>query len=86
MQSYKQTNNISVSTHKGVINDSVLFKDGYSERQMLLDDPVDECLVGVLLLTIVGDCEFHRSAFWDFGHLPCVLVYSIWPEKIFICY
>ena len=49
---------------------------------MLLDDPVNECLVRVLLLTIVGNCEFHRSASWHFRHLYSVLVYSIWPEKI----
>jgi hypothetical protein len=51
-----------MSAHKGVLNDSVLLKNGYSKRQVLLNDPVDECLVRVLLLAIVGDREFQRSA------------------------
>jgi hypothetical protein len=40
----------------------VLLEDGHGNWEVLLDDPLDECLMGVLLLAILGDCVFQRLA------------------------
>jgi hypothetical protein len=36
---------------------------------MLIHYPIDECLVGMLRLTVVGDCEFDRRGPGSFRHL-----------------
>ena len=44
---------------------------------MLLDDPLDKCLMGMLLLAIVGECEFQRLTsllHWDFSHFDGAVV------------
>jgi len=51
---------------------------------VLFDDPLDECLVGMLLLAIVGDCVFQRlvySLHRDFSHLDGLVVDTVMPEK-----
>lgn len=41
---------------------------------MLLDHPLDECLMGVMVMAVVRNCEFHRSALSDFRHLVGLVV------------
>jgi hypothetical protein len=54
----------------------VPLEDGHSYWEVLLDDPLDKCLVGLVLLAIVSKCVFQRLAaalHWDFGHLDALV-------------
>jgi hypothetical protein len=48
------------STHERILDDPVLLENGHGLWEVHLDDPLDECLMGVLRQAIVGDSEFHR--------------------------
>jgi hypothetical protein len=62
----------------------VFSENGHYERQVLLDHPVDECLMGVMLMAVVRNCEFYRSALRDFGHLAGLVAgNNMTPEKKF---
>jgi hypothetical protein len=52
----------------------VLLEDGHGNWEVLFDDPLDERLMGVMLLAIVSDGVFQRltfshlgSSWWFFG-------------------
>jgi hypothetical protein len=48
--------------------DALFLEDGHGDGQVLLHDPRDERLLGVLLPMVVGSV-FHRSLHGDFSHL-----------------
>ncbi len=58
----------------------MLLEDRHGDWEVLVDDPLDECLVGVLLLAIVGECIFHPWAcvlHRGFGHLDDLVVDTV---------
>jgi len=66
----------------------MLLEHRHGKWKMLLDHPLDECLMGALLLPIVGDCVFQRLASLlhnDFSHLDGFVVDIVKSEKIFVC-
>lgn len=64
-------------------------EDGHYEREVLLDHPLDECLMGVMLMAVVRNCEFYRPALRDFRHLLGLVVGNniiLWRMFIFLQY
>lgn len=59
----------------------MFLEDGHGGRQVVLDNPLDECLVGAVLPAIVGDCVFQGLASVcrsGFGHLDGSVVQVVW--------
>jgi hypothetical protein len=50
------------NTHKRIPKDAVLLEDGHGNWEVLLNDLLDKCLMGVLRLAIVSECIFQRLA------------------------
>ena len=64
-------------------------EDGHYEREVLLDHPLDECLMGVMLMAVVRNCEFYRPALGDFRHLVGLVVVNniiLWRRFISLQY
>jgi hypothetical protein len=63
----------------------VLLEDGHGNWEVLLDDPLDECLMSVLGLAIVGECVFQRltsSLHRGFSHLNGFVEDTVIFERI----
>jgi hypothetical protein len=76
------------NTHKRIPQDAVLLEDWYGNWELLLNDPLDECLMGMLLLAIVSECVFQRlasSLHRDFSHLDCLVMDNVASENNFVC-
>lgn len=55
--------------YKRIFDDPMLLKYWDCKWYMLLDYPIDERLVGMLRLTVVGDCKLNRWCSSSFRHL-----------------
>lgn len=54
------------STHERVTDDAVLLKNGHGEREVILNDILDESIVRMLLLAIMSDSVFQRLCLGHF--------------------
>lgn len=52
------------------------FEDGHGKREMLVDYPLHEFLVGEMRLAVVGDGVFQALAFSFLSHGDCVVGYE----------
>ena len=78
---YHRQINVSVgSAYERILKDAVLLEDGHGKSEVLLNHPLDQCLMGDFRLASVGDGVFQGLASLlrsDFSHLGDLVVNSL---------